>query len=637
MKKLYFAVVCLILTGISIPVANAQISVLGALQKLNTTSSSSTCAGGPPNYCANSTQNIVHETPMAAPAANTPFTDPDFGSRMVRVTDANTLASYQDGRYIGTSYATDSSGEANEWGKFDPSIGSAGGYRFVVLSRGGAVIPFALNSTTMQVGRLTGHPGSFLNVNGYLDLDSYSFSYTNPDVLFGTQGTQLVSYKFSTDSATPIYDFNDCPGLPGYISTPWLYMGGLTNSGDDAQFTYYFGGEQQGQTTFVAYYNRSANGGAGGCYWYDTKTGTVGGTNMAPTSVAGGVGHLAPPPVPVVRATPSAGSLPAGNYYVRITTLTQMNPQDGETTPSPEVHVYLPARGRITVLFPSIPNLNSLSLAGGTRPAFNVYIGTSSGAETLQNPAGPVDGASYTQSSLLITSSTPPSRNTAGFNVHNARMDKNGAYVRVDAQEGEGVYFWKVGTNQVEQCNVDCGGHLAMGYSHLINDPNNYGMAEVTLRPLSNLSAHVSLVNPLPSPAQWNDSHWSWNDANPSDTMPVCGSFYNSHGQGNGTTSLLINPLLQITVSYDREIVCVATSGPSKVWRFAHNRSTFTQNDSPGSAENWPAIPIGNVSQDGRYYLFGSNWEFELGSERGSWGCPTSGVCRTDIFIVQLH
>lgn len=637
MKKLYSALICLIFLSFSVPMALAQMTVWGALQALKQSTAPAACAGGPPNYCANSTQNIIPETPMAAPPVDTPFQDPDFGSRMVRVTDANTLASYAGGYFIGATYLTDSSGETNEWGKFDSSIGSAGGYRFVVLNGGGGVIPFTLDSTTMRVTRLTGIAGSYLNTNGYLDLHSYSFSYTNPDILFGTQGTQLVAYHFSTDSITPIYDFNDCPGLPSYVSTPWLYMGGLTNSGDDTKFTYYFGGAQQGDTTFVAYYNSSANGGAGACYWYDTVTGVAGGTNMTPTLVAGGVGHISPPPAPAVLPVPGVGSLPAGTYYVKITALTQMNPEDGETTPSPEVQVYLPVQGSIRVTFPSIQNPDSLVWAGQGGPAFNVYIGASSGGEVLQNSAGPVSSPSYSQSTPLIASSNPPAVSTAGFNVHNARMSKDGTYVRVDDQVGNGVYFWKPGTNQVQQCNVDCGGHLAMGYSHLINDPNNYDMAEVTIRPLSNLTAHTLLVNPLPSPSQWTDSHWSWNDADPNDTMPVCGSFYNSQAQGDGTTSLLTNPLLEITGPYDREIVCVATSGPSKVWRFAHNRSTWTANDSFNSPENWPAIPIGNVSQDGRYYLFGSNWDFELGSEQGSSGCPTSGTCRTDVFIVELH
>lgn len=608
--------------------------------------------GGPPNYCANSTQNIVPETPMAPPAVNTPFRDPDFGSRMVRVTDANTLGSYQNGYYIGTSYGTDSSAEVNEWGKFDASLGPAGGYRFVLYSRGGGIIPFQLDPDSMRVKRLTGKGESYLSRTGIFNFRSPSFSYTNPDILYGSDGTRLIAYRFSKDSITPVYDFNKCPGLPSYISKPWLYTGGISNSGDDSKFSYYFGGSAQGETTFAVYYDRSANNGRGACYWYDTVTAMLGGTNMAPTPVAGGVGQLAPPAEPKVSPKPGFGSLPPGDYYVRITAVTRMSPQDGETTPSAEAGpIHLAAPGSITVLFPSkLTNATNLELVPGRgcRAAislagcapFRVYIGTTRGKETLQTTAGPVGGASYTQTVPLNTASPrPPIANTAGYNVHNARLSKDGTIVRLDTQESDGICFWRAGTNQVVEYppSNNWGGHQALGYSHAINDPNNYDMAEVRMRPLSDLAADKLLVNPLPSPRQWNDSHWSWSDANPSDTMPVCGIFYNSHGTGNGTQNVLTSPLLQITAPYDNEIVCVATAGPSRVWRFAHHRSSWDANDSRGARFNWISLPIGNVSQDGRFYLFSSNWTWSLGDEAGSHGCPSAGICRTDVFIVELH
>ncbi|MGH9327239.1 MAG: hypothetical protein ACRD2B_11235 [Terriglobia bacterium] len=607
--------------------------------------------GGPPNYCADSTGNIVPVTSMPPPRVNTAFRGPDFGSRMVRVTDANTLAPYQNGYYVGTSYGTDSSGEANEWGKFDPSVGTAGAYRFVVYSRGGGIIPFLLDPATMQVTRLTGKRGSYLHRTGQVDLHGPSFSYTNPDIVYGVDRSRLLAYHFSKDSTTPVYDFKECPGLPKYVSKPYLYMGEVSNSGDDTKFSYYFGGTRQGETTFAVYYDRSANNGAGACYWYDTVTGTVGGTNMAPTPVVGGVGQLATPAAPKIRATVGAGTLPAGAYYVEITAIAAVNPRDGETTPSAEAGpVNLTAPGSITIFFPStLANASTLdlvpgrgcrayaSLAGCT--PFKVYIGTAPGRETLQTTRGPVGGASYTQSVPLdANSSRPPAVNTAGYNVHNVRLSKDGTFVRVDTQESAGICFWKAGTNQVKECsNVNCGGHQALGYSHAINDPNNHDMAEVLLRPLSNLSNVRLLVNPLPTPRQWNDSHWSWNDANPSDSMPVCGTFYSSHESGDGTQNLLTNPLLRATAPYDDEIVCVATTGPSRVWRFAHHRSSGAANDSRKARYNWMSIPIGNVSQDGRYYLFSSNWMWTLGDEKGSHGCPAAGTCRTDVFIVELH
>lgn len=75
---------------------------------------------------------------------------------------------------------------------------------------------------------------------------------------------------------------------------------------------------------------------------------------------------------------------------------------------------------------------------------------------------------------------------------------------------------------------------------------------------------------------------------------------------------------------WENEIDCVETDGKaSKVWRFAHTYST---------AQNgfW-STPRGNVSQDGRFYMFTSDWEDQLGQEQNGRGN------RTDVFIVELR
>jgi hypothetical protein len=597
------------------------------------------CKGGPPDYCANSTQNVVQETPMAPPPVNTPFRDPDFGSRMVRATDANTLTGV-DGRgsqFTATSFMTDASAEANEWGKFDPTLGPNGGYRFLVYTRGGWALVLTLDAATMKVSPLTGKKrGGPLSADGLLSVGG-TFSYTDPDTLYFVHERRLEALNLSTGRVTSLYNFESCPSLP---SSAGGYSGGVTNSGDDTKFSIYFGGRAQGETTLVAYYDRSANQGAGACYWYDTATGMVGGTNLAPTPVAGGVGQLAPPAAPVVTPQPGSGNLPAGDYYVEITASTQMNPHNGETAPSQEVGpIHLASPGSLVITLPSeLADQAEIMVPGGNwggvptkglkgLTPFNVYIGTSRGGETLQNLRGPVGGGNYVQSTPLNTGSRrPPQASIAGYNVHNARLSKDGTYVRIDAQQGYTLYFWKAGTNQITTCTFghdNCGGHQALGYTHMINDPNDHDFADVLIRPISDLQHYTMLVNPLPTPHQFTGSHWSWNDADPSDTMPVCGSFYGSGG-----------PFRR---AYVGEIVCVATSGPSRVWRFAHHRATGSWNRGRNAPSNFWATPRGNVSQDGKFYMFTSDWEGGLGDEQGSHGCPASGRCRTDVFIVELH
>ncbi|MGI0134412.1 MAG: hypothetical protein ACREBW_05590, partial [Candidatus Micrarchaeaceae archaeon] len=222
---------------------------------------------------------------MAPAAVNTPFRDPDFGSRMVRVTGANTLSGIGS-FFTGYSFMTAASAEANTWSVFDPSIGEHGGYRFLITNSGGWEMPFILDATTMHVSRATGRPGGYLynRWDGALDFAN-TFSFRNPDILFGVQGTELVSYNFATDAVSDIYNWAACPNLPAYVHG---YAGSISNSGDDTKFSYYLGGAEQGDTELVLYYNRTANDGAGACYWYDTKTGVAGGTKMADTHVVGG-------------------------------------------------------------------------------------------------------------------------------------------------------------------------------------------------------------------------------------------------------------------------------------------------------------------------------------------------------------
>ncbi|MGH9357015.1 MAG: hypothetical protein ACRD10_12860 [Terriglobia bacterium] len=605
----------------------------------------SPCTAGPPNYCGDSSGDVVGETSMPPPPVNAPFRDPDFGSRMVRVTDGNTMGG-TGSEYNGLGFMTDASSEENAWSAFNPAIGQHGGYRFVIDNSGGGRLSFVLDAATMQVQQAENYHHS-RSVPGFVSL----FSFNDPNLAYGIKGNVLTSYNLATGATASIYKFTSCPNLPAYVSG---YGGSLSISGDGTKFADYFGGKEQGHTDLVVYYDRAANRGAGACYWYDTAHGMTGGTNMADTPIAANKGQMAPPPVPVVTPVAGAGSLPAGSYYVCITGLTRMNPHNGETTPSAEVGpIQLPSQGSLRINLPQqladrsemvVPGKNwgCIASRGITNcTPFNVYIGVSPGGETRQNPKGPLGGGVYVQSQPLNPKSPKaPARSHAGYNVHNARISKGGTLVRVDAAEGFTLYFWKPGTTEVHTCRIfadNCGGHQALGYSHMINDPNDTDMADVIMRPLENPSAITRLVNPLPTPRQFNDSHWSWNDANSSDTMPVCGSFYNSHGQGNGTQNVQTNPLLQISAPYDREIVCVATSGPSRVWRFAHTRATAAVNDHAGAGSSFWGTPRGNVTPDGRFYMFTSDWDWSLGSRRGSAGCPQAGMCRTDVFIVELH
>lgn len=89
------------------------------------------------------------------------------------------------------------------------------------------------------------------------------------------------------------------------------------------------------------------------------------------------------PPQNLAGAAGTGGTLTAGTYFYKVTALDGAN---GETTPSNEVNVTVLANGKATLTWNIVPNAQS----------YNVYRGTSSGAETILTGVGlPAPQLSY--------------------------------------------------------------------------------------------------------------------------------------------------------------------------------------------------------------------------------------------------
>jgi len=203
----------------------------------------------------------------------------------------------------------------------------------------------------------------------------------------------------------------------------------------------------------------------------------------------------------------------------------------------------------------------------------------------------------------------------AHFLVHNARISKSGQYVAISGS-GSARVIWRVDTLEAALCTHDrpdyCGGHIAMGYSHLVNPLGLSDSMNLGIRPLDNLASVSPLIRDLPQPLEWGlDKHLSWNNVDASDSAPVCLSTYRD------------NRGLQVDRVWDNEILCVAVGDEKhEVWRFAHTFSTVKH--------GFWSTPRGNVSQDGRFFMFTSDWGDTLGSGR-------NGGYRTDAFILELQ
>jgi hypothetical protein len=207
------------------------------------------------------------------------------------------------------------------------------------------------------------------------------------------------------------------------------------------------------------------------------------------------------------------------------------------------------------------------------------------------------------------------------FGVHNARISKSGNVVVIVTSGSPtlGLLFWEVGTSNVTPCRKSdhCLGHHALGYSHFLNSGNSAHPLDFILRPVDNMNAQAHLVDPLPKPIAWYDYHVSWNYVTAQDDTPACFSTYDSHNPSGPGAPLLTNG------PWENEVDCVETDGKaSTIWRFGHTYST---------GNSFWSTPRGNVSQDGRFFLFTSDWEHELGSS------PDPSHYRTDVFAIELR
>jgi hypothetical protein len=117
--------------------------------------------------------------------------------------------------------------------------------------------------------------------------------------------------------------------------------------------------------------------------------------------------------------------------------------------------------------------------------------------------------------------------------------------------------------------------------------------------------------------------HSTWNNARPDRLVPFISATYRY-----GTDAPEWRP-------WDNEIIAIQTDvgeGSAEVWRLAHHRSNVDNDNDPSVISFW-YTPRPNVSQDGRWLLFTSNWEKTLGTD-------PQGVAgeraRQDVFLMRL-
>ncbi len=211
------------------------------------------------------------------------------------------------------------------------------------------------------------------------------------------------------------------------------------------------------------------------------------------------------------------------------------------------------------------------------------------------------------------------------WTIHNVKLSKDGNWMVIVSEDcmsstcGVSPYFWQIGTTNVNSCGEGgkCSGHWTEGYSHWVNN-NDSPLSDHVIRSFSEPTSVTNLINSFPAGVTTDfDQHQSWNNVDPADTLPFLSSTFS-------TTSPFPGP-------WYNEIIAVAADGSGKTWRFAHSFIT-------ARSQSFSTLhAIGTVSQDGKFFVFSSDWLGELGSESGATTCTIGSNCRGDVFVVELR
>jgi hypothetical protein len=211
------------------------------------------------------------------------------------------------------------------------------------------------------------------------------------------------------------------------------------------------------------------------------------------------------------------------------------------------------------------------------------------------------------------------------WTIHNVKLSKDGNWLILSSTACTSAnctlqpYFWQVGTTNVSSCGAggSCSGHFTEGYTHWINVDNSPMSNQVIRSFYQPTTVHNLTTDFPPNIIAPLDQHQSWNNADPVDSLP----FFS-------VTWSTISPF---PAPWYNEVIAVAADGSGKTWRFAHTFITAR------SQRFSTAYAIGTISQDGRFFIFSSDWMGKLGSESGTATCTIGTDCRGDVFVVEAR
>jgi putative Ig domain-containing protein len=232
-----------------------------------------------------------------------------------------------------------------------------------------------------------------------------------------------------------------------------------------------------------------------------------------------------------------------------------------------------------------------------------------------------------------------PTSIVLNFSLHHAMIDRSGRYVmlyptsadQTGTRQAAQSYLWDTQTAVITEIGAAYHpyGHDAFGYGVSVNQDccttTTWDAAQWQFRNLSTPLVTRDVIATVLSPEEvYLADHTTWNNARPDALTPYISGLYR---YGNNTTAWR---------AWDDEIVAIQTDAPAgtdpTVWRFAHHRTDVSNDLYPTQVSFWYE-PRPNVSHDGKWVLFTSNWQKTLGTDPVG---DSGAAARQDTFVVAL-
>lgn len=251
-------------------------------------------------------------------------------------------------------------------------------------------------------------------------------------------------------------------------------------------------------------------------------------------------------------------------------------------------------------------------------------------------------------STIRINGAAPVATNiTLGFHLHHIQIGREGRYVILETTGGDIAagkarkYVWDTQTNLFTAITKAVEGHSVIGWagayinnSYNYPDGHAYDNVQWLFRFCNDVDNPRDVIKNLLTPTEtYIDGHVSGNNFLNGNQRPMAAELYRSFDGPNDVSPKNTTPWR----AGDDEIISVQTDGVgtgTTIWRHCHHRCTVRDDsDTAGSQPFWYQ-PRVNISPDGKWALFTSNWERTLGHVGVA--VDTNSFYRYEAFLVEV-